>query len=174
MKMLKGIWLVLIVIAWGSGSPELVRGQATDTADEPTTNSVAQKTPVAAESDDTISNSPTVITNEESEPVSKHRRGIHREAIVVMGRDVELKEGDSAEAVVVIGGSAKIHGNVDSAVVVIGGDLLVDGEIGEAAVAIMGNLTALKGAHIHGEVVTVGGRIDNAEGVIIHGNPVEI
>ncbi len=174
MKKLKGIWLGLMVFALGSGSAALVRGRAPDAADEPATNSVAVKTRVAAEADDTISNSPTVITNEESEPASKHKRGIHREAIVVMGRDVELKKGDSAEAVVVIGGSAKIHGNVDNAVVVIGGDILVDGEIGDAAVAIMGNLKALKGAQIHGETVTVGGRIDNAEGVVIHGNPVEI
>src|SRR5215470_162918 len=54
--------------------------------------------------------------------------------LVVIGRDAELKEGQSVEAVVVIGGSAKIHGKVRNAAVVIGGDLDIDGEVGEAAV----------------------------------------
>ena len=59
-----------------------------------------------------------------------------------------------------IGASAKIHGKVHDAVVVIGGDLDVDGEIGDAAVAVLGNVTAHKGAKIHGDVVAVGGKVD--------------
>src|SRR2546428_7937038 len=51
--------------------------------------------------------------------------GVDHEAIVVFGRDVHLKAGDVARAVVVIGGNAKIDGKVKDAVVVIGGDLSV-------------------------------------------------
>jgi uncharacterized RDD family membrane protein YckC len=80
--------------------------------------------------------------------------------IVVIGKDAELKEGESAEAVVVIGGSAKIHGKVENAAVVIGGDLDVDGEVGEAAVAVLGNVNAHAGAKIHGDAVAVGGKVD--------------
>src|SRR5439155_7546010 len=63
-------------------------------------------------------------TAEEMNEVSARRfyGGVERDAIVVIGRDLELKKGDSAEAVVVIGGSIKIHGNVREAVVAIGGD----------------------------------------------------
>ena len=52
------------------------------------------------------------------------RKGVHREAVVSIGQDAELKEGDSADQVVVIGGSAKIAGAVDQDVVIIGGCLL--------------------------------------------------
>ena len=38
--------------------------------------------------------------------------------MVVIGKDAELKKGESVEAVVVIGGSAKIHGKVQNAAVV--------------------------------------------------------
>lgn len=55
--------------------------------------------------------------------------------LVKFGRNVELKAGDSAEVVVVIGASAKVHGKVREAVVVIGGDIEVDGEVGDAVVA---------------------------------------
>jgi uncharacterized RDD family membrane protein YckC len=84
--------------------------------------------------------------------------------IVVIGKDAELKEGESAEAVVVIGGSAKIHGKVREAAVVIGGDLDIDGEVGDAAVAILGNVNAHSGAKIHGDAVAVGGKVDVSEG----------
>jgi len=84
--------------------------------------------------------------------------------IVVIGKDAELKEGESAEAVVVIGGSAKIHGKVRDAAVAIGGDLDIDGEVGEAAVAVLGNVNAHTGAKIHGDAVAVGGKVDVAEG----------
>jgi len=84
--------------------------------------------------------------------------------IIVIGKDAELKEGESAEAVVVIGGSAKIHGKVQHAAVVFGGDLDIDGEVGDAAVAILGNVNAHSGAKIHGDAVAVGGKVDVSEG----------
>lgn len=84
--------------------------------------------------------------------------------MVVIGKDAELRQGESVEAVVVIGGSAKIHGKVQNAAVAIGGDLDVDGEVGEAAVAVLGNVNAHTGAKIHGDAVAVGGKVDVAEG----------
>ena len=84
--------------------------------------------------------------------------------MVIIGKDAELKEGEAVEAVVVIGGSAKIHGKVRQAVVAIGGDVEVDGEVGEAAVAVLGNVNAHSGAKIHGDAVAVGGKVDVAEG----------
>jgi len=84
--------------------------------------------------------------------------------IVVIGKDAELRAGETTEAVVVIGGSAKIHGKVLHAVVVIGGDIQVDGEVGEAAVAVLGNIDAKPGARIYGDAVAVGGSVDVAPG----------
>src|SRR5262245_40629039 len=73
--------------------------------------------------------------SEESAPPAEtqrtRRHGRHHQALVVFGRDAELKAGDSAEAVVAIGGSARVQGHVDAAVVAIGGDVFVDGDVGE-------------------------------------------
>src|SRR5439155_15577767 len=91
------------------------------------------------------------------------RRGrIHRNALVSIGHDVELKEGETDDAVVVIGGSAIIRGKVRDAAVAIGGNLDIEGEVGDAAVAVMGNVKAGQGARIRGEVVAVGGKAEVA------------
>ena len=113
--------------------------------------------------------------------------------IVLFGQNAELKAGETAEAVVVIGGSAKIHGHVREAVVVIGGDLEVDGEVGEAVVAIFGNVhvkpgaidssgcrgglgtvSAAPGVKIGGDAVAVGGKLDLADGAIVNGQKVSV
>ena len=57
--------------------------------------------------------------NHDVEPEKK--KGVRHEAIVVFGEDVELKAGDTAKSVVVIGGSAKIRGSCDECVVIGGG-----------------------------------------------------
>lgn len=102
------------------------------------------------------------------------KKGIDRDAIVVFGRDVELKADDSAETVVVIGGSAKILGKVRDAVVAIGGDVVVEGEVKDAVVAVMGSIRAGKGAKLHGDVVAVGGKVELADGASVKGKPVEL
>ena len=97
------------------------------------------------------------------------KAGSERNAVVVFGRDAELKAGETADAVVVIGGSAKVHGHVRDAVVAIGGDVDVDGEVGDAVVAVLGSVRAGQGAKIHGDVVAVGGKVDVAEDAKIDG-----
>ena len=91
-----------------------------------------------------------------------------RPPMVVIGRDAELKAGESVEALVVIGGSAKVHGRVREAAVVIGGDLDIDGSVGDAAVAVLGNITTHKGARVRGDAVAVGGRVEVAPGARVH------
>src|SRR5262249_54907766 len=71
------------------------------------------------------------------EEVSSNHKGIHHDAIVMMGKNVVLKSNETADAVVVIGGSAKILGKAHDAVVAICGDLDVQGEVGDAAVAVL-------------------------------------
>ena len=112
-------------------------------------------------------------TNEANSGVTR-KHGFQREAIVVFGRDAELKEGDSAEAVVAIGGSANVHGKVRDAVVAIGGNVNVDGEVQDAAVAVLGNVKLGPHAIVHGDVVSVGGRVIAAEGAVIKGQLQEV
>jgi len=94
--------------------------------------------------------------------------------LVKFGRNVELKAGDSAEVVVVIGASAKVHGKVREAVVVIGGDIEVDGEVGDAVVAVGGSIHVKPGAKVAGDVVTVGGDLTVDANAKIHGDAVSV
>jgi len=130
--------------------------------------------PLAAEAADAVSNAPTATDDAEFPRKFRHRAGANRSAVVVIGRDVELKEGDSAEDVVVIGGSAKIRGDVRESVVVIGGDIDVEGEVGQAAVAVLGNVRVGQGATMGEDVVAVGGSVDVADGATVHGQTHEV
>lgn len=97
----------------------------------------------------------------------------HHDEVVRFGQDVELGTNESARVVVVIGGSAKIHGNVDEVVVVIGGDVEIDGHVGQDVVAVMGNATLGTNARIAGQLVTVGGTNYIAPGGKVVGEIVE-
>lgn len=91
--------------------------------------------------------------------------------LISVGHDVELKSGETAEAVVVIGGSAKVKGNVRNAAVVLFGDLDVEGRVGEGAVAIMGNVHVAPAATVHGQAVAVGGRVECDPAAKLDGEP---
>ena len=100
----------------------------------------------------------------------RNNHGNWRPPVVVIGRDAEVPAGDAVEALVVIGGSGKVHGRVREAAVVIGGDLSIYGSVGDAAVAILGNVSAHPGARVRGDAVAVGGRVKVAEGADVR-NP---
>lgn len=99
---------------------------------------------------------------------------IRKGPVVVFFRTVELSTNESAEAVVVIGGSAIVHGRVRDAVVAIGGSVRADSEIGDAAVAVLGNVIAGSGAHIHDAAVAVGGSITLEDNALVDGDAVAI
>ena len=101
------------------------------------------------------------------------RKGNHHDQIVRFGQDVELGTNESAGEIVVIGGSAKIHGRVDDVVVVIGGNVEVDGSVGQDVVVVMGNSVLGPHANISGDLVTVGGTNYIAEGGRVGGRITE-
>ncbi len=104
----------------------------------------------------------------------RHSRG---NAVVSIGRDAMLAEGEHADAVVAVLGSVTSAGVVDDAVVSIMGNSRVTGPVGDSVVSIGGNLyinsridgdaVAVLGsmelgpqADIGGEVVVVGGTLE--------------
>ena len=96
-----------------------------------------------------------------------------QQPLVAFFKDVDLKAGESAESVVVIFGSATIHGKVHDAAVAVFGDVNVEGgEVGDAAVAVLGNVKAGKKATIHGDAVAVGGTVDVSGGATVTGERV--
>jgi uncharacterized RDD family membrane protein YckC len=115
----------------------------------------------------------TVVTNNADFGVTRER-GFQRDAVVAFGQDAELKEGDNAESVVAIGGSANVRGKVRDAVVAIGGNVNLDGEVHDAAVAVLGSVTLGPHAIVHGDVVSVGGRITTSEGAVVKGRLQEV
>jgi uncharacterized RDD family membrane protein YckC len=115
----------------------------------------------------------------------------HRD-VVQFGRNVELKAGQKANDIVVIGGSATVGGKVRDSVVTILGSANVEGETKDAVsilgnvrlgtnahvrgdvVAVLGNVKLSRGANIHGDVVAVGGSVDREEGAVIDGDVVSL
>ena len=132
---------------------------------------VAGTSAIAPQSQTNVESVVQPITDTNTPPSSDEQTpGVRHDAIVVFGRDVELKAEDSAEAVVVIGGSARIYGRVRESVVVIGGSAVIEGEVREAVVAIMGNVRIGPRALVDKDVVSVGGQADILKGGIVHGH----
>ena len=158
---------LLTLLAIGCGLCRLLPAKAQESANPFSAAASSSETNAALSSA-----SPAAL--EDTNETDKWKSEINREALVVFGKDAELKTNESAEAVVVIGGSAKVSGKVRDAVVVIGGDAEIDGEVGDAVVAVLGSVKINPGAVIHNEVVSVGGKVDVANGAHIHGGTQEV
>ncbi len=145
------------------------------------------------EATNAISNAPAAAVTDGAATKGTEETWVRPQKIVLMGQNAELKAGETADEVVVIGGSAKIHGKVRGAAVVIGGTLEVDGEVGDAAVAVlgsvkigpgavihrdavavMGHLSIAQGATVEHDAVSVGGKLDIAEGATVRGQKVNV
>ncbi len=98
----------------------------------------------------------------------------HRRVMVLFGEDADLKANETAEVVVVIGGSARVQGKVMGPVVAIGGDVNIDGTVGEAAVAVLGSIRLGPAARVSGDAVSVGGKVAAAEGAKVSGGIQEV
>jgi uncharacterized RDD family membrane protein YckC len=118
--------------------------------------------------------SPTATGNGEAKETSQAPNWDNPQPVVLFGQNALLKAGDSAETVVVIGGSATIHGRVHQSVVVIGGDAEVDGDVGQAVVAVMGNVHLQPGAVVHEDAVAVGGTLSADTNTMVRGNTVAV
>ncbi|HWX21964.1 MAG TPA: RDD family protein [Candidatus Binatia bacterium] len=163
----KRTWLISLALAGGLFSGVAPAGLETKATAQPADT---QPGAAVAEEPGTITNAPA----DSETATEKGRGGVNRETMVVIGKNAELKAGDSADVVVAIGGSAKIHGKVRDAVTAIGGDVEVDGDVGQEVVAVMGSVRVEKGARIRGDVVAVGGKVEVAEGATIEGKVHEV
>lgn len=140
------------------------KNDAASTAQSEVTTNQSQ-----AEAPETATNAAPASASSDSAPSEQWGN-----PVVAVGSDVELKAGDSAESVVAVFGSAKVHGKVRQAAVAIWGDLDVDGEVNDGAVAVMGNLHVKDGAKINGPVVAVGGKVDLSPGATVREHPVSV
>src|ERR1051326_654147 len=111
MRTFKRTIIILAAVLWGLLPQPVLR--AADPDDSPAQEPAPTPAPPAAQPaeqpESTQPEAPTPPEPAHPKKLPKHRghRGPHiqRDAIVEFGKDVELKSGDSADAVVVIGGS---------------------------------------------------------------------
>lgn len=140
-----------------------------------TTNAQQDQKPAAPPAERGAQNEATdAVSKASEEGGDTQTRGARRsrEAVVGIGSKAELKQDESAEAVVAILGSAIARGEVNNAVVAVAGDVTISGKVGDAAVAVLGDLTIEQGAVVDGDVVAVGGDVTIADGAKVTGEVV--
>src|ERR1700677_3434666 len=114
------------------------------------------------------------VSADSSPPSPDGQFSIQRQSVVEIGKDTELNTNEVADDVVVIGGSAKILGDVNQNVVVIGGDVELDSHVGGDVVVVMGDAHLGPKAEIGHDLVFVGGGTHTETGAIIHGRTQEV
>ena len=138
----------------------------------------------------TTTNSAGVVrTNFPGDPNKNHFSSWRRGPVFSILGNATLAAGESADAVVAIGGSAKAEGKVQNAVVAVGGNAEASSQVGDAVVAVGGNATALGkvgdavvaiagNAEVQGEVgdsvVAVMGDVKIGPEGIVHGDVVAV
>ncbi|MCC6414358.1 MAG: hypothetical protein IT582_00390, partial [Opitutaceae bacterium] len=83
-------------------------------------------------------------------------------------------DGESLRAVVSVFGNTTVNGRSGREAVSVLGNTTVNGEVGGEAVAVLGDIKLGPKAVVHGDVVTVGGRLIREDGSVVHGNVQEI
>jgi uncharacterized RDD family membrane protein YckC len=164
-------WLTMVLVALGPWATPRLQAQEPGPEAKPAdgqagavTNTLAEE---AAVEQTKPGANPAEGVMEEERP---RGRGRSHDAIVRVGHDVELKQGESADTIVVIGGSAKIVGRVND-VVVIWGDIDIEGEVDGDVVAVLGDISAGPKARVRGDTVAVGGKVDVANGARLRHPP---
>ena len=95
---------------------------------------------------------------------------VNRGEIVVFGQDVVVKEGETSNSIVLIGGNLTVEGTADGDVVVIFGSVTVSGHADRDLVVVGGSAELLEGGSVDGDAVIVGGSLKRAAGSTINGD----
>jgi uncharacterized RDD family membrane protein YckC len=98
---------------------------------------------------------------------------VRKPGMVILGREVFIKENEIADNLVVIDGTANIKGAVDHDVVVVGGKAIVDGKV-NGSMVVIGQAQLGPLAEIHGDSYIIGGGLTADPGARFHGERVEI
>lgn len=183
MKNLTALVLAVLVLPCVVSFPAGALAQEAERPDPPTGEEQLLEAADPAEAAEAA----PVMTEPEAEPIqeversevrsteTRRYRRVNRQPMIRFGQDAELRKGESAEMVVVIGGDAKISGKVSDAVVAVGGSItMAEGSVARSAVAVLGNVAVENGAEVRNEAVSVGGRVNVAEGGSVSGEALDI
>ena len=135
---------------------------------------------VAVEQANDTANDPTTPENgvldnpvEKEVPATPATR-TRRKEVVAIGKDVYIGANEISREVVVVGGQARIDGEVHGDVVVISGKAYVNGRVEGSVVSVLGGVTLGSNARIRDNVVAIGGNIHSPARVRIGGDRVEV
>ena len=81
-----------------------------------------------------------------------------------------LIDGESRNEAVAVLGNNTVNGKVGNEVVAVLGDVTINGEVGHEVVAVMGSVFLGPEAVVHGNVRSIGGRIERAPGSVLKGD----
>jgi len=93
-------------------------------------------------------------------------------AIIRIGQDITVSEGEVYDAIIGIGNNISIKGTINDAIIVVGGNLKIEGSLGDALV-LVGSDAHLNNS-FRGDVVAVGSKLVLAPGVIVNGDIVSV
>ncbi len=151
--------LAALALLLTTAAPLRAQDEAPETQDNaPVAAVVAPESPASPEVPASAP-SPTVAVVATT-PAPAAPEWIDRGEVVAIGGGAYLRENERASKVVAIGGSVEIRGRVDGEVVAIGGHVTLDGRA-DKVVAIFGGVTLGPKASVSGELVSVGGRVEN-------------
>jgi hypothetical protein len=110
----------------------------------------------------------------EREPRSKRRRHRRNDAQVVVGSSLTIDEDETADEVVVMGGSLTVLGEVYGDATALGGSVVVEGRVTGDVAAVGGSVTLTSTAEVMGGAMSFGGSVEREEGAVVHGEVVEL
>jgi hypothetical protein len=106
--------------------------------------------------------------------LAQYNININRGNIFRIGSDINIKEGESANAVISLGGKVVIKGKVRDRVIVIGSLITISGEVEKDIVSVGNNIVLKEGSVVGGDVISIGGKILQWEGSEVRGKVKEI
>jgi uncharacterized RDD family membrane protein YckC len=139
-------------------------------SNEPVVSVPATNPPPLAKSAEETNSAAT----EAAQPVNRRHSDSPPHDLVVIGRSTVLPAGETANDMVVIGGSATALGRVRGDLVSILGNVTVSNEADGDVVAVLGNVKLGTNAVVHGDTVAVLGNIQMGPNTKAHGDVVAV
>ena len=130
----------------------------------------------AAQTNEPTTSVPTTnsVVAETAQPNHRQHSNNDSHDMVVIGRSSVLPAGETANDMVVIGGSATALGKVRGDLVSIFGNVTLSNDASGDVVAVLGNVKLATNAVVHGDTVAVLGNIEMGPNTRVHGDAVSV
>jgi cytoskeletal protein CcmA (bactofilin family) len=141
------------------------------TSDEPATSDVdVTETTTEAPEAPAAPEAPEAPEASELRIPSRHNAGSR----INVGGSVHVRQNETADDAVAIGGSVDVDGEVSDGVTAIGGDVRIEGKASGDVVSVGGSVYLGPHAVVNGDVTSVGGSIERSPGATINGATSEV